>query len=138
MSDGEEMGDEDVDYDDVLAIIDRKKLRQGGRDRSRSNAKRNRSNENEALLNAEGSHTSLDKLSDTILEGPSTATDTYEGLHQRTNLARRHSRGSSLGDGISLEHLRQATRRGSGSFDEVTADLNQEVEEKRRKEGKHD
>jgi hypothetical protein len=37
-----------------------------------------------------------------------------------------------------LDHLRDATRKGSGSFDEVTADLNKEVEEKRRKEGKHE
>ncbi|KAJ9115919.1 hypothetical protein QFC22_005062 [Naganishia vaughanmartiniae] len=139
MSDGEELGDDDdVDYDDVLAIIDRRKLRNGGRDRSRSNAKRNRNNETGTLLSADGSHSSLDKLADSILQGPSSAAETHESLHQRSEHTRRHSRGESLGDGISLEHLREATRKGSGSFDEITADLNKEVEDKRRKEGKHE
>jgi hypothetical protein len=35
-----------------------------------------------------------------------------------------------------VEHLRDVARRGSGTFDEVTADLNKEVEEQWRKDGK--
>ena len=118
----------------MLAIIDRKKLRNGGRERSRSDGrKRGRKktegeSDGEALLSTEGSYTSLDKLPETEHDVPSS-----EGLHQR-----RHSRGSSLETGISLDYLREATRRGSGSFDEVTADLNREVSERRRKQGKNE
>jgi hypothetical protein len=84
------------------------------------------------VISTDGSYTSLDKLPETVLG----LQDTTEGLHQRKPTARRHSRGDSLEGNISLEHLRAATRRGSGTFEEVTADLNKEVEEQWRKDGK--
>lgn len=152
MTDGEELGDEDVDYDDVsirlvvgarahpvlqvLAIIDRKKLRNGGRDRARSNARRRAKNaegESEGMISTDGSYASLDKLPETAL---GLQQDSTEGLHQRKPTARRHSRGESLEGNVPLDQLRAAAGRRSGTFEEVTADLNKEVEEKWKKVGK--
>lgn len=121
----------------MLAIIDRKKLRNGGRDRSRSNPvrrrRKNTEGESEGVISTDGSYTSLDKLPETVLDAQQ---DAAEGLHQRKPAARRHSRGESLEGNVTVAHLRDATRRGSGTFEEVTADLNKEVEEQWRKEGK--
>lgn len=128
LSDEEESGggeEEDVDYDDVLAIIDTKRPKPNGSEARTSAPYKSRTTPSESIPTT--SSTAVDMSSEapeTVIDGPDSNT-TFQP-HMEGQPTRRHARTSTLEHSVDLSELRRLTKQEHNvNFAQLSSELNE-------------